>query len=91
MRERLAGWSITSITDGGLIATTPDAGPAGVRLLLVVHVDEIGGMVGEALGRSNYAARCWGAPPRMAISHKLVGPPSDDAKTTLLPSGVKLG
>src|SRR5690348_10719707 len=65
LRAALPGWSVIDVTDGGLIATAPGAAAGGVRLLLVVHVDEIGGLVGQSLGRESYAARCWGAPPRV--------------------------
>src|SRR5438874_1215521 len=63
VRACLPGWSLVDVTDGGLIATAPGAAAADVRLLFVVHVDEIGGLVGQSLGRESYAARCWGAPP----------------------------
>src|SRR5438477_83604 len=65
VRARLAGWQVTEVTDGGLIATASGADAARVRLLFVVHVDEIGGMIDQALGRNSYGARCWGAPPRV--------------------------
>lgn len=64
-RARLAGWQIVEVTDGGLIATAPGADATRVRLLFVVHVDEIGGMIGQPLGRDSYAIRSWGAPPRV--------------------------
>src|SRR5438046_2542634 len=65
LRGRLPGWNVIEVTDGGLIATPPGSQSAETRLLFVVHVDEIGGMIGQSLGRDSFAARCWGAPPRV--------------------------
>ena len=63
LRGELSGWQVDEITDGGLIATVPGATNTEVRLLLVTHVDEIGGVVGQEISPGLHACKHWGAPP----------------------------
>jgi putative aminopeptidase FrvX len=63
LRRELQDWNVEEITDGGLFATAPGGTDADVRLLLVTHVDEIGGIVGREVSSGLHACKHWGAPP----------------------------
>src|SRR5260370_37882752 len=63
LRSELSNWKVEEITDGGLLATCPGATDKDVRLLLVTHVDEIGGTVGQEVSPGLHACKHWGAPP----------------------------
>jgi putative aminopeptidase FrvX len=63
LRTELSNWNLAEITDGGLLATAPGGTDTDVRLLLVTHVDEIGGIVGQEVSPGLHACKHWGAPP----------------------------
>jgi putative aminopeptidase FrvX len=62
LKQALPGWSFTDVPDGGFFARPPGAPPDALRLLLVTHIDEIGGIIAEPAGDGTWRTRIWGAP-----------------------------
>jgi putative aminopeptidase FrvX len=60
LRRRLAGWHERHVPDGFSLFTLGPAGLAGVRVLMVAHVDEIGGCVYGPHPEGGYRTRTWG-------------------------------
>lgn len=60
LRRRLAGWQERHVPDGFSLFTCGSGGLADVRVVLVAHVDEIGGCLYGPHPQGGYGTRTWG-------------------------------
>ncbi len=68
-----SGFTKTLVEDGFCLFQPEGGGPADLEVLLVAHMDEIGGCVYGPLGPARFNARCWGNAPEIFAQAALQG------------------
>lgn len=72
LEERFgAGWRMTLAQDGFCLFTRADAEPEALEVVMVAHVDEIGGCVYGARADGGFETRCWGNAPAVFAGAEL--------------------
>ena len=73
LRRRMDGWDEKHVPDGFSLFTLGLAGLAGVRVLLIAHVDEIGGCAYGPHPEGGFSTRTWGTEAATYVNAQLQG------------------